>query len=299
METWDQEVARNRTLDQKALAKRLRERQARRAQYFASFGDKRIARRVLAGTSGNWHKRHNGEQVYFCDTWPAGWRDLGDVHAIRDSGFVSIRHNGWYADDMQSALIIGRVLQLPAARDGSPRYVPATHSSEWDGVTLYLNDVCDNLRDAVFRADRCAEIQAEESRDDNAKFQAEQRIESLREDISTARKACLTLLREMRPFRKTSNLVVDGAVYPNDPDGPLFEGDGEFPPFAIFNVSEQNHLPERYATRDEAQIALARMQSPTICNVLRARVADYCEEIKEARARIAALTDNYWLAVGE
>ena len=43
---------------------------------------------------------------------------------------------------------------------------------------------------------------AEKRREEDEKFQREQRVEELREDIKDSRKACLTLLREMRPIRK-------------------------------------------------------------------------------------------------
>lgn len=53
--------------------------------------------------------------------------------------------------------------------------------------------------------------------------------------------------------------AVDGAVYPDDENGPLFEGDGQYPPFVIFDIQAQENLPDRYPTREEAEKALALM----------------------------------------
>lgn len=53
--------------------------------------------------------------------------------------------------------------------------------------------------------------------------------------------------------------VVDGAVYPDDPDGPLFDGGGQHPPFVVFDTHAQRNLPGRYTTRAEAETALARV----------------------------------------
>lgn len=53
--------------------------------------------------------------------------------------------------------------------------------------------------------------------------------------------------------------VVDGAETLNDPDGPLFQGDGAFPPFVIFDTVAQQNLSGEYPTREAAQIALAHV----------------------------------------
>ena len=34
--------------------------------------------------------------------------------------------------------------------------------------------------------------------------------------------------------------AVDGAVRPDDPDGPEFQGDGQFAPFVIFDIEAQD-----------------------------------------------------------
>lgn len=194
-------------------------------------------------SAGNWYKQDNGDRVYLCDEWPAGWRDLGDCHDVaRGEGSRCVEHTGWYADHYYHALIIGRVLQLPA-RNGRPQYVPAVYCDEWDGVTIHLGDICDSKIDAAMRADHLAELWAEECREDDARQAAESESEELLSEIKQTRQEALALLREMRPLRKA--------------------GDG----------------------------------SPAICNALRARLETLLEDIRTNRDRIAALSENYWLAV--
>lgn len=52
---------------------------------------------------------------------------------------------------------------------------------------------------------------------------------------------------------------VDGAVYPNDENGPLFQGDGQYPPFVIFDIQGQKNLPGHYQTREAAEEALSKL----------------------------------------
>ena len=52
---------------------------------------------------------------------------------------------------------------------------------------------------------------------------------------------------------------VDGAVYPNDENGPLFQGDGQYPPFVIFDIQGQKNLPGHYQTRGAAEEALSKL----------------------------------------
>jgi hypothetical protein len=50
---------------------------------------------------------------------------------------------------------------------------------------------------------------------------------------------------------------VDGHEFPNkDSD---FAGDGEYPPFVIFDIENQRNLPGEYATREEAETELNKV----------------------------------------
>lgn len=51
---------------------------------------------------------------------------------------------------------------------------------------------------------------------------------------------------------------VDGLTHA-DPDTAGYWGDGEFAPFVIFDIQAQRNLPGEYATRAEAEAALARI----------------------------------------
>ena len=49
----------------------------------------------------------------------------------------------------------------------------------------------------------------------------------------------------------TDHLIVDGTAE----DG-TYQGDGELPPFVIYNVDKQENLPGYYPTRQNANLAL-------------------------------------------
>lgn len=135
------------------------------------------------------------DRAYYCDNWPAGIRDLGDADKV-----VRLDHTGWYADHDQNELVKGRVLQLPA-RDGKPCYVPGIYRTDSDGVTLWLLDQYDEKEDAARAADGYAEHDAEDCREHNAEFEAEQQTEELRGRIVEIRSEIRAIVREMKTCR--------------------------------------------------------------------------------------------------
>lgn len=143
---------------------------------------------------------------YYIDSWPAGWREIGDAHQV-----TSMKHTGWYADNFQEELIRGFVLQLPA-RDGKEIYIPGTYCTGWEGVTLYPNDWDHDKTDAARSADSYAEIEAEAAREDNAQFQAEQEIEQCRETIGKLRKSMLDLILEIKHAKRNFSPMVCAAL---------------------------------------------------------------------------------------
>lgn len=58
--------------------------------------------------------------------------------------------------------------------------------------------------------------------------------------------------------KTTIRYCVDGLEF-NDPDAP-YAGDGQFPPFVIFDIAEQENLPGHYQTRQEAEEALDKLK---------------------------------------
>ncbi|WP_051657162.1 hypothetical protein [Acidiphilium angustum] len=136
---------------------------------------------------------------YYIDDWPEGWRDLGDCQKVN----TNINHNGWYENAFldSRAVIRGRVLQIPG-RKGKPIYIPGIYWTDADGVTIYPLDQHDDPKDCAWRADRYAEIAAEQSREDDAKYRAEQEIDECRETIISCRTSMRSLIREIKQARK-------------------------------------------------------------------------------------------------
>ena len=131
--------------------------------------------------------------------------DLGysDVLAPR-----RVDNRGWFADSFQDAVIRGSVTRIRGAR--FTLYVPVTGHSCWDGTVHYMADAervprgsdeaahAEAIDDAAATADRRAEIEAEQAREDDIKYQAEQAIETEREAIQQARAAVHALAAELR-----------------------------------------------------------------------------------------------------
>lgn len=80
-------------------------------------------------------------------------------------------------------------------------------------------------------------------------------------------------------FDPGRNLVVDGAMRPDDPDGPEFQGDGQYPPFVVFDVDNQQNLPGHYPTREAAEAARLDMLAaaqPAKCQQCGATTVEAC-----------------------
>ena len=141
---------------------------------------------------------------------------------VKDADQVATRqkHNGWYTDDFQDATLIGVVLCFTRGGSAGIRiagcgddnfdetkpkgrviYMAGTRHSDWDGVTLDL-DTTDDPITAARWANQMAEREAESCREEDEKYQAEQKAEELMEQIKSIRTRCLKLLRDMRPIRK-------------------------------------------------------------------------------------------------
>lgn len=119
-----------------------------------------------------------------------------------------VNHRGWFADNWQSDVIRGSVCRIRGAR--FTLYVPVIGCSGWDGTIHHMADAeraprgpseeehAEAIRNAAVRADRLAELEAEEARDHATKDQAEQAIESERETIAAERARVHTLAAELR-----------------------------------------------------------------------------------------------------
>jgi hypothetical protein len=123
-----------------------------------------------------------------------------------------IDHNGWYADNYQDALIVGHVCRMRCPR--GTLYIPATRNTDCDGTVHYINDAelvprgateddhDKACREAARSADHYAEKEAEDCREDNAKYMAEADIEAARAEIHRGNAEALALIREIKQQRR-------------------------------------------------------------------------------------------------
>lgn len=144
------------------------------------------------GAQGSWYTPDEPypDTVYMLFEAP-GFRDLGEAHKI-----VSLKHTGWYADNHQDMLYVGKVYQLPA-KDGVERYLAGFIDKEGGTVTL-CPTLFEEKNDAAWYADSLAESGAEESREFYAKDQAERDIQQAREAIHELNQEALPIIREAR-----------------------------------------------------------------------------------------------------
>jgi hypothetical protein len=130
---------------------------------------------------------------------------FGDYVGDSSELISRLRHTGWYGDNMQHSLIKGGVCRLRTSK--GVLYIPLVRSDQYEGVTLFLNQAVrvstsmdhDEAKQQAARiADRCAEREAEESREYDAKDRAAQRIEELKESIHEINKKALALMAEIK-----------------------------------------------------------------------------------------------------
>ena len=148
----------------------------------------------------------------------AGLRDIGDAGDI-----IRLDHDGWFADAHRSETYRGHVWQLPAARDGSPRFIAGYMEPASGYAVLACNRghieifTCDKSSDdyratdteackeAARAADHLAERDAESEREYSEKWQEASGHDSDREDaradMKAARLVARGALRSLRELR--------------------------------------------------------------------------------------------------
>jgi hypothetical protein len=139
-----------------------------------------------------------------------GYRSDCKAHEI-----VSLRHTGWFSDIHQDTLIHGVVAVLRLGENvhvcegyqesnsgyscfdlkGATRLFAYEAYDENGEETEALTEI---IRTAAFCADRMAEREAENQRDADAIYQAEQKCEELKEEIDRTRAQVRTLIKEIR-----------------------------------------------------------------------------------------------------
>lgn len=163
------------------------------------------------GHGGTWQDNHpetvakysHLRGAYFCDNFD-NFRVVGDGEEIsRQEHSRAVDNHGWYMDSFQDDVAVPVVVQIPA-RNREPQYIPGIRFTGQDGYIVYplARDRETDKLEAARAADHYAEQYAEEAREDNAKYQAEQDIEDLKEQIEDAKTKIIALFTEFRKARK-------------------------------------------------------------------------------------------------
>jgi len=133
-------------------------------------------------------------------------------HAVEDFGPVvwdSKKDNkrgtsGFYDDNFANETICWCVVKIAPANKKHGRealYAPITYGTGFEGVTLHL-DCIGTQEDAQRWGESEAEKLAEEGRDNDAQFQAEQQIEKAREVIHSLNVKALALIRAIKDSKE-------------------------------------------------------------------------------------------------
>jgi hypothetical protein len=191
----------------------LYKKRASESQYMRTWKEARYPRR--AGYYKDYCAINYGEKgQIFTDNFDIIGEKIGDCHEILSP---RMRNTGYYADSFQCSVIRGAIVKLKTAR--GVYYIPATYCTDWDGVTLHMEsaelvkkglseDCHEGARVRMaYLADSYAEHEAERAREDDAKFQAEQKIESLKEDKQRAREAARDLIKDIRAQRERGEIA--------------------------------------------------------------------------------------------
>jgi len=126
------------------------------------------------------------------DFGPIIWDSKKDARGNSATGFYT-------TNDAQDCIRWAVVKISPTNKKrGRPAlFAPVIYWDDSEGVTLCLDDV-GTRENAQIWGQCVAERMGESARDDDAKFQAEQQIESERENIATARKEAHEVIKDLR-----------------------------------------------------------------------------------------------------
>lgn len=177
-----------------------------------------VASGTLRFPGADGYNRESADGLRWVENPPAnGLRFVGwcDEIARQNYRYASgIGHTGWHTDDAGCGETMrGAVYQLPA-RGGKPLYVPGyveSHESPETGARLSFRDVIEGengedeeaKREAAYRADRIAEIHAEEQREHSTAYRAGQDAAEAEEAAREARRELLAFLKALRPKKAT------------------------------------------------------------------------------------------------
>lgn len=109
---------------------------------------------------------------------------------------ANLRHNGWYTmdDGNNGEVMRGVVFRLAHGRGFIAGYADPCN----DGPAFVELSIIDDEKDAARAADNIAESYAERERDYQRAWQAGRQFDDLLEEIQSARRDCLELIRETK-----------------------------------------------------------------------------------------------------
>lgn len=155
-----------------------------------------------------------------CTAWPADMEVQETCLTSYGMANNPLDHNGWYTDSFQdgcqyAAAVKVRVPRRRAKREGRidtngsshhemtrVRWVEAIAHTDWGSISIDRCTLHDTLRDAIRAADSVAKRVAESCREEDMKFQAEQKIQEKREEVAKAKSFLRDLIVEIRLIQK-------------------------------------------------------------------------------------------------
>lgn len=148
--------------------------------------------------------------------WPATYRWIENASdglrviepERRRSGY------GYYVDNPCAEVTEPRIIKLPSHGPEEPLYMAACTDPYNEDCVLIDGDCTNELSTVTEWAYRLTEHYAEQCLEDDAKFQSEQQIEQLREDICEYRAEASRLVEEIRRARDLAGdipLIVNAA----------------------------------------------------------------------------------------
>jgi len=128
-----------------------------------------------------------------------GYVDFDDAHNIANRLPL-----GWFCDAFQDQTIKAAVISIRNPQKLNPDsgshvfYLAGTYSDSYGGVTVYTGKLFEDQNRAAYYADNMAEREAEKEREEDEKFQAEQRIEELKTNYHALNIEGLALIKEIK-----------------------------------------------------------------------------------------------------
>lgn len=154
------------------------------------------------------HTVYNGSRVdvdsgnktlHAFDTLNFGLRVMGDCHEVARR----ISHTGWFCDNYENEKCIGVVYRLPARR-GKNLFVVGYRLDECEKAGVSFARYYKDEVEAAYAADGMAEKVAEKQQEEATKCDAEQYIETLREDLVEVRSNIRNAVGDIRNGAKTA-----------------------------------------------------------------------------------------------